>query len=597
MSATVARRHSMPHGAEIAADGRVRFRLWAPGCDTVSLAIEGGPTVALVRADGGWHELVTDAAAAGTRYRFVLPDGTRVPDPASRFQPDDVHGPSEVIDPTAFSWNDSFTGRPWAEAVVLELHVGAFTPEGTFAAAIGKLDHLASVGVTAIEIMPVADFPGTRNWGYDGVLPYAPDSAYGRPDDLKALVAAAHDRDIMVILDCVYNHFGPDGNYLPVYAPSFFTDRHQTPWGAGINYDGAEGRPVRDFAIENALYWLEEFNLDGLRLDAVHAIMDDGPKHLLDELAEAVHAMRRGRPTHLVLENEENAASRLQRAAEGEPATYTAQWNDDVHHVLHVAVTGETAGYYEEYAGRTDLLGRALAEGFAYQGEMMTYRREARGEPSAALPPVAFVAFTQNHDQIGNRAFGDRLAASVPAVKRRAIAAVALLLPQVPMLFMGEEWGETAPFPFFCDFDGDLADAVRNGRRAEFKRFPEFQDPAKRDSIPDPLAEATFRSAKLRWDAIDHVALAWTQAILDTRRRVIVPLLAHIAHGGAYEVLAPGAVAVRWDCGDAGALALVANLSDASCDAPPVAGSVFHAEGDTEGTLGPWAVRWSRIEP
>ncbi len=589
----------MPHGAEIASDGRVRFRLWAPGSERVVLAIENGRSIPLDRLADGWHELLTDEAEAGTLYRFELADGLRVPDPASRFQPGDVHGPSEVIDPTAFSWSDDVAARPWHEAVVYELHVGAFTTEGTFAAAAGRLDHLASLGITAIELMPVSDFPGRRNWGYDGVLPYAPDSAYGRPEDLKRLVAAAHARGIMVILDCVYNHFGPDGNYLPVYAPSFFTDRHKTPWGAGINYDGADGRPVRDFAIENALYWLEEYDLDGLRLDAVHAIMDDSPRHLLDELADAVHAMRRDRPTHLILENEENAASRLRRTAEGAPATFTAQWNDDVHHVLHVAATGEDAGYYKEYAGRTDLLGRALAEGFAFQGEMMEYRGETRGEPSAALPPPAFVAFVQNHDQIGNRAFGDRLTTIVREPERlRAISAISLLLPQIPMLFMGEEWGEQAPFPFFCDFAGDLADAVRNGRRDEFKRFPEFQDPARRDAIPDPLADATFAAAKLGWNGIEGEALARTRALLDLRRRVVLPLLPHIRRSGAYEILGDGAVAVRWDAGEAGTLILAANLSGTPVRLPEGdGGSVFHAEGETAGSLGPWSVRWSRIEP
>ena len=592
MSGHTARRHLMPHGAEIGADGRVQFRLWAPGCAQIEVALSGGPTLALEPGESGWHTLATDQAAPGTLYQYVLPDGLRVPDPASRFQPSDVHGPSEVIDPTSFAWADEFAGRPWTEAVVYELHVGAFTPEGTFAAAVGKLDHLASLGVTAIEIMPVSDFPGKRNWGYDGVLPYAPDASYGRPDDFKEFVRQAHARRIMVMLDVVYNHFGPDGNYLPVYAPSFFTDRHKTPWGAGINYDGEHSRPVRDFVIHNALYWLEEYNLDGLRLDAVHAIIDDSPTHLLEELSGAVRAMRADRPTHLVLENEENAASRLLR---GRTGTFTAQWNDDAHHVLHVAVTGEDAGYYKEYAGRTDLLARALAEGFAFQGEMMEYRGETRGEPSAALPPSAFVAFAQNHDQIGNRAFGDRLTASVAPARLRAVGAIVLLLPQVPMLFMGEEWGSKSPFPFFCDFSGDLADAVRQGRRDEFKRFPEFQDPAQRDRIPDPLAPETFHSAKLRWDEVDDERLAWTTELLALRRRYVEPLIAHIEHGGAWRVLGPGAVGVVWDAGEAGSLTLLANLSDEHVEMPDDAGGEqFLTVGTVEGGLGPWSVFWSR---
>ncbi len=587
MSGQTARRHQMPHGAEIGADGKVTFRLWAPGCARIEVALADGPTLTLERADEGWHRLSTEQAGAGSLYEFVLPDGMRVPDPASRFQPQDVHGPSEVIDPTLFAWTDDFAGRPWHEAVVYEMHVGAFTAEGTFAAAVAKLDHLASLGVTAIEIMPVSDFPGQRNWGYDGVLPYAPDSSYGRPEDFKSFVREAHARRIMVLLDVVYNHFGPDGNYLPVYAPAFFTDRHKTPWGAGINYDGEHSRPVRDFVVHNALYWLEEFNLDGLRLDAVHAIMDDSGQHLLEELSRAVHQMRGERPTHLVLENEENAASRLVRS----PGGFTAQWNDDVHHVLHVAVTGEDAGYYKEYAGRTDLLARALAEGFAFQGEMMEYRGETRGEPSASLPPGAFVAFAQNHDQIGNRAFGDRLTASVAPARLRAVAATVLLLPQVPMLFMGEEWGAKTPFPFFCDFAGDLADAVRQGRRDEFKRFPQFQDPAQRDRIPDPLADATFLSAKLRWDEIDEGTLARTTELLTLRRRFVEPLIPHLARSGEGRVLGEGAVAVVWDAGESGRLMLTANLSDASVEWPDMVGEVFYQVGER---AGPWSVSWSR---
>ncbi len=581
----------MPHGAEIAADGRVRFRLWAPGCERVELVIENGPALALEAQAEGWHELVTDAAGPGSLYRFRVNDGLLVPDPASRFQPQDVHGPSEVIDPTAFAWEDDFAGVPWNEAVVYELHVGTFTPDGTFAAAVDRLDHLVQLGVTAVEIMPVGDFPGARNWGYDGVLPYAPDSVYGRPEDLKRLVSEAHQRGLMVILDVIYNHFGPDGNYLPVYAPSFFTDRHKTPWGAGINYDGADSRPVRDFAIGNALYWLEEYNLDGLRLDAVHAIMDDSGTHLLDELAQAVHAMRGTRPTHLILENEENEARRLARDEDGGPETFTAQWNDDVHHVLHVAVTGEDEGYYKEYAGRTDLLGRALAEGFAFQGELMTYSGKKRGEPSSRLSPVCFVAFTQNHDQIGNRAFGDRLSASVPEARLRALASVMLLLPQVPMIFMGEEWNTKAPFPFFCDFSGDLADAVRKGRRDEFKRFAAFEDPAQRDRIPDPLADGTFLSAKLDWAEAGNDHARFVTELLAIRRRFVTPLLAHITRGGTYRVLGEGAVEITWSAGDAGHLTLACNLSDAVVPLPDGGGEVFHAEGD-----GPWSVRWSRRE-
>lgn len=594
------RRHVLPHGAELTTQG-VRFRLWAPGCQAVELVLEGGTTLAMMVGEEGWFELTTDQARAGTRYRYRLPDGLQVPDPASRFQPEDVHGPSEVIDPIAYAWQDGdWRGRPWHEAVVYELHVGTFTAAGTFRAAIERLDHLVALGVTAIEIMPVADFPGARNWGYDGVLPYAPDSSYGRPEDLKALVEAAHAHGLMVLLDVVYNHFGPDGNYLPVYAPQFFTERHKTPWGAAINYDGEHSRPVREFVIHNALYWLQEFHLDGLRLDAVHAIIDDSPKHLLDELAERARAQITERPVHLLLENEENEAHRLARDAQGRPQHYTAQWNDDVHHVLHVAATGEDKGYYSDYLGDTDKLGRALAEGFAFQGELMPYRGEARGEPCAQLPPDVFVAFIQNHDQIGNRAFGERIGAIAPPQTVRALTALYLLLPQVPMLFMGEEWNAAQPFLFFCDFHGELADAVRKGRREEFAKFPEFQDEKLRARIPDPQAQTTFEASKLDWNALDQEPhaqwLAWHRQLLKVRREQIVPVLPQITHGGIYRTVAPGAVVVSWRLQQGGELTLAANLS--GC---PVSGfsmltdTPVWQEGqmDAGDTLAAWSVRWT----
>jgi maltooligosyltrehalose trehalohydrolase len=580
----------LSQGATIEADG-VRFRLWAPGCDSVAVLLEADErAVPMQPQPGDFFEVFVQGAGAGTLYRYRLPDGLAVPDPSSRFQPRDVHGPSEVIDPNGYQWTESWAGRPWDEIVLYELHVGAFTREGTFRAAIDKLDHLAGLGVTGIEIMPVSDFPGGRNWGYDGVLPYAPDSSYGRPDDLKALVEAAHARGIAVLLDVVYNHFGPDGNYLPVYAPTFFTDRHETPWGAAINYDGQDVKPVREFVIRNALYWIEEFHLDGLRLDAVHAILDDSDKHLLEELAERVRASA-ARPLHLLLENEENDPSRLLRI-DGIPVHYTAQWNDDVHHVLHTAATHERTGYYADYEGNTELLARALAEGFSYQGQMMPYRGGPRGKPSAALPPGAFVAFIQNHDQIGNRAFGERLNTIAAPEAMRALAAIYLLLPQTPMIFMGEEWGARQPFPFFCDFEGELADAVRKGRRAEFAGFPEFHDPEQRDRIPDPLAESTFVSAKLNWSAVDPDRVAHYRALIAARQEFVVPLLPDITRGGSADCYGAEAVQVRWQAG-ARVLALTANLSSRRVDIPEPHGRTIWSEGDTIPALGPWSVRWS----
>ena len=604
-SRVVTRVHRNPQGAELQAGGGVRFRLWAPACEEVRVAFyapgEKGPAdiVSMTAMPGGWHEWFEPTARAGTRYQFVLPDGLRVPDPASRFQPEDVHGPSEVVDPAAYAWQDAgWVTRPWREAVIYELHVGAFTAAGTFLAVIERLDHLVTLGVTCLQIMPVAEFPGARNWGYDGVLPYAPDASYGRPEDFKSLIDAAHARGVMVMLDVVYNHFGPDGNYQALYAPAIFTDRHHTPWGAAVNFDGPHSGPVREFIIHNALYWIEEFNLDGLRLDAVHAILDDGAEHVLEELAARVRALRH--PVHLVLENEENQASRLLRDESGVPTQYTAQWNDDIHHVLHVAAADEKTGYYFDYHGATHKLGRALAEGFAFQGEVMEFRGTARGEPSAMLPPTAFVAFIQNHDQVGNRAFGDRLGAVAPPAALRALVAVYLLLPQIPMLFMGEEWCAAQPFPFFCDFTGGLAEAVRRGRRLEFAKFPEFEDEAMRERIPDPQSPGTFESAKLRWDdrwLAGHAEwLELYRQLLTVRRERLLPLLApDVGRAGAFEVLGPGAVSVRWPLPDGNELALEVNLSAHPVDgfAAPRGRTLWQEQETVDGTAGAWYVRWS----
>jgi len=593
---------SRPHGPEFCADGKVRFRLWAPTADRVALQLaDDGRRLDMQSCDDGWHELATGQVEEGSRYSFVLPDGMRVPDPASRFQPEDVHGPSELVNHKGWVWNDpQWKGRPWDDAVIYELHVGAFTRAGTFRAAIEKLDYLAETGITAIELMPVADFPGTRNWGYDGVLPFAPDSSYGRPEELKGLIEAAHSRGLMVILDVVYNHFGPDGNYLSLYAPQFFTKRHQTPWGPAINFDDDGCGEVREFFIQNALYWLNDFHFDGLRLDAVHAIVDDSPRHILEELAERVHQDAQ-REVHLILENENNQARYLEPPVDGRRGWYTAQWNDDMHHVLHTALTGERKGYYAEYTGDTEKLGRALAEGFAFQGEVMAYRGNGRGEPSAHLAPAAFVAFLQNHDQIGNRAFGERISVLAPPEAVRAAAAVYSLLPQIPMLFMGEEWNATEPFPFFCDFGADLAEAVRKGRREEFARFPEFQDPKQREKIPDPQAEETFQSAKLRWDRArepDRAAWReWRRNILAARREHIIPLIRKIVRGGQYKVAGTQAVEVRWQAGDR-ELVLSANLSAAVAGGFRLeAGRTIWQEGaiGESGALQPWTVLWQQI--
>ncbi len=576
------RRHlELPFGAELIREG-VRFRLWAPRAKAVALRLEHGERP-MARAGGGWFELTTAAARAGSRYRYVL-DGQAVPDPASRYQPEDVHGPSEVIDPRSYDWRDTdWRGRRWEEIVLYELHTGTFSERGDFAGVERHLDHLVSLGVTAIELMPVADFPGKRNWGYDGVLIFAPDSRYGRPEDLKRLVDTCHARGLAVFLDVVYNHFGPEGNYLHVYGPQFFTERHHTPWGAAINFDGEQARPVRDFYVENALYWLEEFHLDGLRFDAVHAIRDDSERHILREIAETVRARFSGeRPIHLVLENDRNEAHLLR------PGLYTAQWNDDLHHALRVLTTGESAGYYADYADApVGRLGRALAEGFAYQGESSAYREEKRGEPSAYLPPTCFVSFIQNHDQVGNNAFGTRLSRLATPASIRIAAAVYLLSPQIPMIFMGEEWGAEQPFTFFCDFGPDLADKVREGRRREFAKFPEFRDEAARARIPDPCAAATFASAVLDWKAPERPPhserRAWYRRLLALRAREIAPRLRGMrGSAGAWRPLGPRALRVDWRLGDGSRLTLLANFGDDAVALPePARGRLLYATGET----------------
>jgi malto-oligosyltrehalose trehalohydrolase len=577
-------------GTRLTPDGAT-FRLWAPAAKHVDLLLDRPHPMR--RGDAGWFYADIPGVKAGAHYKFRIDDEIDVPDPASAFQPDDVYGPSEVIDQASYKWRASdWRGRPWQEAVLLEAHVGTFTPDGTYRAMIGKLDHLVATGITALELMPLADFAGTRNWGYDGVLWYAPDSAYGRPDDLKTLIDEAHLRGLMVLLDVVYNHFGPEGNYLGRYAPSVFTDA-QTPWGSAIDY---RVREVRAFAIENALYWLREYRFDGLRLDAVHAIAEPGEISMLHDLSRAAGdlADKTGRHIHLVLENDDNAASLLDAEEEKPRGKYRAQWNDDYHHAWHVLLTGETHGYYGDYARspRGDIA-RALGSGFVYQGEASAHRGgQLRGEPSGTLSPTAFVNFLQNHDQIGNRALGDRLESGAAPKAIEAALAITLIAPMVPMLFMGEEWGSKAPFPFFCDFHGDLAAAVRQGRRKEFSgAYAKYGD-----DIPDPLESSTFQSAVLDWDEHDQEPgrkrLALVQQLLAVRRREIIPRLAGVAFGTA-EANSNGLLMAHWRMGDTRTLSLAANLSDRATARPA---------GERMGTLiwgselkeniPPWSVFW-----
>jgi 1,4-alpha-glucan branching enzyme/maltooligosyltrehalose trehalohydrolase len=551
----------------------------------------------------GWFEIETlpSQAKHGTLYHYRLDNGLEVPDPASRANPRDVHGPSQVVDANAFIWqDDAWRGRPWHEAVIYELHLGTFTRAGTFTAAMQHLDYLVELGITAIELMPVADFPGTRNWGYDGVLLFAPDHSYGTPDELKALVQAAHARGLMVFLDVVYNHFGPDGNYLHAYAPLFFSESHHTPWGAAINFDGNGSRIVRDFFIHNALYWLEEYHFDGLRLDAVHAIVDESLPDIVTELATAVLAGPGStRQVHLVLENADNTASYLQSG------TIAAQWNDDIHHALHLLLTRECDGYYADYASQpTRHLARCLAEGFAFQGEPSAYRDgRRRGEPSTHLQPGAFINFTQTHDQIGNRAYGERLTMLSPTKPLHVALAVLLLAPSPPMLFMGEEFAAATPFQFFCDFQGELAQAVTGGRRREFAGFSKFADSATRARIPDPCDSTTFERCKLDWSCLDkpqhQASLKHYRHLLALRHTQIVPHLQGMGGGAKFELIEVSGLAVFWHLGDGARLTLLANLGDDQIEGhlrfagtPLYLSQLDLPEFFAAGLMPPWCAAW-----
>ena len=584
--------HRMPFGAEPSGTG-VRFRLWAPDAQRVELRLEEtGRVLELRPGEGGWFELESAEAGAGTRYRYAIDGAMVVPDPVSRFQPAGVQGPSEVVNASSWRWRTEWHGRRWEEAVLYELHVGTFTPGGTFRSAMERLDHLAGLGVTAIEVMPVATFAGARNWGYDGVLPYAPHPAYGTPDDFRAFVDAAQSRGMMVMLDVVYNHFGPEGNWLHAYASAFFTARHQTPWGDAINYDGPGSGPVREFFIHNALYWLEEFRLDGLRLDAVHAIADDSTPDILEELAAAVHSgPGRERPVHLVLENYDNEARYLGDSA------YRAQWNDDFHHACHTLVTGETDGYYADYAeAPLEHLARCLTEGFAYQGEPSAFHGGLRrGEPSGHLPSTAFIAFLQNHDQVGNRALGERLAALAREPALRAVVAVLLLAPAVPALFMGEEFGCRQPFLYFADFTGELAEAVRGGRKREFASFTRFGG-----ELPDPIAPESFERSTLDWQAasreVHAASLSFHRELLALRRQHVVPGLP-AAKAGEPRLFGGTGLRARWRLADGGRLSLLANLGDrpVSTDGALPPGRLLYAlnaGARPEEALPPWSVLW-----
>ncbi|MBW6533127.1 malto-oligosyltrehalose trehalohydrolase [Sphingomonas sp. RRHST34] len=542
----------MAWGPEPLEGGGTRFRLWAPDAAAVTLELAEGAPIAMIAGEDGWYAAEAQAAP-GARYRFRVGDQA-VPDPASRRQDGGVHGWSVVTD-TAFDWqHPQWRGRPWHEMVIVELHAGAL---GGFAGVTERLADIAASGATAIELMPLGAYGGERGWGYDGVLPYALHEAYGTPDALRTLVDSAHGLGLSVFVDVVYNHFGPDGNYLGLYARSFFDEAVHTPWGGAVNVSAP---PVAQYFVDNALMWLRDYRVDGLRFDAVHAIADDD---FLDAMAAELRATLPGRHVHLVLENERNDAARLRDGG------YDAQWNDDFHNVLHVLLTGETSAYYGDFADRpAERLARCLAEGFIYQGDPSpNHDGKPRGTPSKDLPPKRFVAFLQNHDQVGNRAMGERLTLLTAPEKLRAATALLLLCPQVPLLFMGDAEGSETPFLFFTDFHDELADAVREGRRKEFAKFDAFADEAARERIPDPNAASTFERSRPQPGPNAGAWRALYADLLALRAERITPGLEGATSLGA-RATGAAAVEARWRLGDGTTLAIALDLGDAPAPLP-----------------------------
>jgi len=518
--------------------------------------------VRLHAAGGGWWA-GGEPLPAGVDYRFSIDGAAPLPDPRSPFQPEGVHGPSRTVDHAAHAWTDAdWRGAELADAVLYELHVGTFTPQGTFDAVAQRLGHLVELGVTAVEIMPVAEFPGGRGWGYDGVDLYAPHHAYGGPEGLRRLVDACHAHGLAVVLDVVYNHLGPDGNYLGAYGP-YFTDRHRTPWGEALNLDGPQSDEVRAFIVDNALMWLRDYHVDGLRLDAVHAIFDMSAIHILEELACRVRGLEAelGRRLWLIAESDLNDPRLVRDPARGGDGL-DAQWSDDVHHALHAALTGERTGYYADF-GRLEDVAVALRRAFVIAGRYSVYRRRRHGRPIGDLGGERFLAFLQNHDQVGNRAGGERSSALMSAGLLEVGAALLLTAPYVPLLFAGEEWGASTPFLYFTDHvDPMLARAVSQGRRREFAAFG--WDEA---AVPDPQDEETFRRSRLDWEELrepPHAEiLKWHRALIALRRR-----LPELRDGDLDSVAVRCDEAERWLVMDRGRVSVACNLSPRAVAVP-----------------------------
>ena len=602
--------HEMPWsltlGARPTPDG-VTFRVWAPAAARVDVLVYPVAPAAPLSPDArpahdpreaahpltpegdGYFAGLVRGIGAGARYRYRLDGGESYPDPASRAQPDGVHGASMVVDPDAFAWTDAAWPGVTADALVIyELHVGTFTPDGTFDAAIAQLDHVAALGATALEVLPIAAFPGTRNWGYDGVDLYAPAAPYGGPDAFKRFVDAAHARGLGVILDTVYNHFGPDGNYLyALTGGRFFTDRHRTPWGDAIAYDGPDATAVRDFVVQNALSWAHEYHVDGLRLDATHAIYDDSPVHVLAEIAERLHGLRR--PRLLIAEDERNERRVVLPRADG-GLGLDAVWADDFHHEVRRLAAGDAESYFAAFGGTVADVVATLERGWVYEGQPVAGKpgAPARGTPAVGLPPRAFVHCLQNHDQVGNRPLGDRLNAAIPLPLYRALTGLLLLSPYTPLLWMGQEWAASTPFQFFTDHTPALGALVTEGRRSEFAGFSAFHDPAVREHIPDPQAEATFVRSKLQWDEVDrppHGGVLALHRELLALRRSSPALRTRDRAGFAVEAFGECALALRRESAEGDVVLAVVHFG----------GELRLTFGDSAITRAPAGRRWAHV--
>jgi maltooligosyltrehalose trehalohydrolase len=587
-------RRRLPVGAEALPGGGVHFRVWAPRRRKVEVVLDSpaAPAFGLAREDGGYFAGLVRQAEAGVRYRYRLDGGDAFPDPASRFQPEGPHGPSQVVDPGRFEWTDAgWRGAGPRGQVLYEMHIGTFTPEGTWASAARELGALAEMGITLLEVMPVAEFPGRFGWGYDGVGLFAPTRLYGDPDAFRRFVDRAHGLGLGVILDVVYNHLGPDGNYLKAFAPEYFSQRHQTEWGEAINYDGESSGPVREFFVANAGYWIEEFHLDGLRLDATQSIFDSSPVHVLAEVGSRVRESARGRATFLVAENEPQHTRLVRPPSEGGYGL-DALWNDDLHHAAVVALTGHREAYYSDYGGTPQEMVSAMKYGYLYQGQWYSWQKQPRGTPTFGLKPWAFVSFLENHDQVANSDRGWRMHQRTSPGRWRALTALVLLGPETPMLFQGQEFASSRPFLYFADHEPELARLVREGRRTFLSQFPSLAEPEVLDRVPAPDEWTTFERCKLdHGERSTHAeACALHRDLLRLRRED--PVLGRQGeHGFDGAVLAPHAFVLRWFGGSHGDRLVVVNL-----------GSELHLAQAPEPLLAPppgarWKAVWTSEHP